>query len=135
MIKKLLILVFLIFSGFTAEAQNITGEWRWNSSDGQKTFAIDLTHITKDRVQGVHCVEDYENKISECFKMKDEYTVSLVKTSENLFQGNLLSGVGSNRLVEDIQLQFIPLDNSMIFTHTKIPKRISLIPVEGVLQR
>ncbi|MFO8146091.1 MAG: hypothetical protein ACQEWG_10820 [Bacteroidota bacterium] len=133
--KILLISVFLMFSCFIAGAQNISGEWRWNSGDGLKTFKIDLAHITKDRVQGVHCVEDFENKISECFQMQDEYTISLVKISENIFQGNLLSGKGRNRLVEDIQLQYIPLDNSMIFTHSKIPKRISLIPVEAILQR
>lgn len=135
MIKKiLLITMFLIFSCFPGEAQNISGEWRWNSGDGQKTFTIDLVHITKDRVQGVHCVEDFEIKISECFKkMEHEYTVTLVKISENIFQGNLLSGAGRNRLVEDIQLQYIPLDNSMIFTHTKIPKGISHIPVEAIL--
>ncbi|MFN4761903.1 hypothetical protein ACKGJN_02160 [Gillisia sp. Q332] len=136
MIKKiLLIAVLMMFSGFIAEAQNISGKWSWNSSDGLKTFTIELVHITKDRVQGVHCVEDFEIKISECFKMEDEYTVTLVKISENIFQGNLLSGEGRNRLVEDIQLQYVPLDNSLIFIHTKIPTGISLIPVEAILQR
>jgi hypothetical protein len=96
---------------------------------------LNLFHITKDRVQGFHCVEDFENKVSECFKMGDEYTITLVKISENIFQGNLLSGVGRNRLVEDIQLQYIPLDNSMIFTHTKILEGISLIPSEAILRR
>ena len=136
MIKNtLLISVFLMFSGLIAEAQNISGEWRLVSIDGQKAFTIELVHITKDRVQGVHCVEDFENKIFECFQMQDEYTVRLVKISENIFQGNLLSGVGKERLVEDIQLQYIPLDDSMIFTHTKIPRRVSLIPLEGILRR
>ncbi len=136
MIKKiLLIVVLMMFSGFIAGAQNISGEWSWNSGDGLKTFTIELVHITKDRVQGVHCVEDFEIKVSECFKVEDEYTVTLVKISENIFQGNLLSGEGRNRLVEDIQLQYVPLDNSLIFTHTKIPKGISLIPVEAILQR
>ena len=133
--KILLISMFLMFSSFIAGAQNISGEWRWNSGDGLKTFKIDLAHITKNRVQGVHCVDDFEIKVSECFKKEDEYTITLVKISENIFQGNLLSGAGRNRLVEDIQLQYIPLDNSMIFTHTKTPKGISLIPVEAILQR
>lgn len=133
--KVLLISLFLMFSFFITEAQNISGEWRWNSGDGMQTFTIDLIHITKDRVQGVHCVEDFEAKVSECFKMEDEYTIRLVKISENIFQGNLMSGVGKDRLVEDIQLQYIPLDNSMIFTHTKIPKGISHIPVEAILHR
>lgn len=133
--KSLLISVFLIFSGFIAGAQNISGEWRWQADDGLKTFSIDLVHITKDRVQGVHCVEDFEVKVSECFEMEHEFTVNLVKISENILQGNLMSGEGRDRIVEDIQLQYIPLDNSMIFTHTKIPKGISLIPGEAVLRR
>lgn len=135
--KKILLCSFVILTciSISASAQDLSGEWRWDSSDGQKIFKIDLVHITKDRVQGVHCVEDFENKISECFQMQDEYTLSLVKISENIFQGNLLSGVGKDKLVEDIQLQYIPLDDSMIFTHTKIPRGISLIPLEGILRR
>ncbi|CAM4200666.1 hypothetical protein [Gillisia limnaea] len=135
--KTILLCSFVIFTCFSisASAQDLTGQWSWNSGDGQRTFTIDLTHITKDRVQGVHCVEDFEIKISECFQLQDEYTVRLVKTAENIFQGNLMSGEGRNRLVEDIQLQYIPLENTVIFTHTKIPKGISLIPVEAILQR
>ena len=78
---------------------------------------------------------EFEVKVSECFKMEDEYTVSLVKISENIFRGNLLSGVDRNRLAEKIQLQYIPLDNSIIFTHTKIPEGISLTPLEAILRR
>lgn len=136
MIKKtLLISVFLMFSGLISEAQNISGEWRWNSADGLKTFTLNLVHITKDRVQGVHCTEDVEVKVSECFKMENEYTVSLTKISENIFRGNLLSGIDKNVLAEKIQLQYIPLDNSIIFTHTKIPEGISLTPSEAILRR
>ncbi|MFO7720156.1 MAG: hypothetical protein R6W85_06935, partial [Gillisia sp.] len=131
-LKILLISAFLMFSWVIAGAQNIAGEWRSISGDGQNAFTIDLVHITKDRVQGVHCLENFELQIGECFQMDQEYTVTLVKISENIFQGNLLSGVGGNRLIEDIQLQYIPIDNSMIFTHTKIPKGISLIPAEAI---
>ncbi len=127
--------VILTFFSFSTFAQDLSGQWRWASGDGQKVFTIDLAHITKDRVQGVHCVEDFEIKISECFQLQDEYTIHLVKISENIFQGNLMSGEGRNRLVEDIQLQYIPLDDNMIFSHTKSPKGISLIPLEGVLRR
>ena len=127
--------LILIFFSISASAQDLSGEWRSISGEGQKAFTIDLVHITKDRVQGVHCVENFELKIADCFKMDQEYTVKLVKISENIFQGILLSGTGSNRLIEDIQLQYIPLDHSIIFTHTKTPKGISLIPVEAILQR
>lgn len=136
MIKKILLIsLFIMISGYGTMAQDISGEWHWNSGDGLRTFTLDLIHITKDRVQGVHCVEDYEVKVSECFKLEDDYTITLIKISENIFQGNLLGGVGRKRLVEDIQVQYIPLDNSLIFTRTKIPKGISLIPVEAILRR
>jgi hypothetical protein len=136
MMKKISLIFGLIaFLGFTARAQDISGEWIINSRDGQQIFSLDLIHITKDRVKGVHCIENFEEEITECFKMEDNYTVNIVKISENIFKGILLSYKGENEIMLDIQVQYFPLDNTLLFKLTKIPETEFLIPVEAVLER
>jgi len=136
MTKKILFVFGLIsFLVFPARAQDILGEWRLDSNDGQQIFSLDLIHITKDRVKGVHCIENFEKEITECFKMEDKYTVDILKIAENIFQGNLWSGIGGIKIALDIQLQYLPLDNNLLFILTKIPEDEFLIPVEAVLER
>jgi hypothetical protein len=136
MIKKLLLISgFITFFMFSVRAQDISGEWRMNSNDGQQIFSLDLIHITKDRVKGVHCIENFEKEIVECFKMEDKYTVDLVKIAENIFKGKLFSWKGENEVLLDIQVQYLPLDNNLLFKLTKIPEGEFLVPVEGVLER
>ncbi|MCJ7756624.1 MAG: hypothetical protein MUP24_00650 [Gillisia sp.] len=136
MTKKILLIFGLIaFLGFPARAQDISGKWRLDSNDGQQIFSLDLIHITKDRVKGVHCIENFEKEITECFKMEDKYTVNIVKISENIFKGKLLSGIGGNKIEQDIQIQYLPLDDRLLFKLTKIPEGEFLIPVEAILER
>jgi len=136
MIKKLLLISgFIIFLVFSARAQDISGEWRMNSNDGQQIFSLELIHITKDRFKGVHCIENFEKEISECFKMEDKYTVNIVKITENIFKGKLLSWDGENKILLEFQLQYLPLDDRLLFKLTKIPEGEFLIPIEAVLER
>jgi len=136
MIRKILLIFGLIaFLGFTAKAQDISGEWNMNSSDGQQMFSLDLIHHTKDRVKGVHCIENFGKEITECFKMEDNYTVNIVKIAEDIFKGKLLSYKGENEVLLDIQVKYLPLDNTLLFKLTKIPETEFLIPVEAVLER
>jgi hypothetical protein len=73
MIKKLLLISgFITFSVFSAGAQDISGEWHMNSNDGQQIFILDLIHITKDRVSGAYCIENFEKEITECFKIEEK---------------------------------------------------------------
>lgn len=136
MTKKLLLISGLItLFGFSAKAQDISGEWHMISNDGQHIFTIDLIHITKDKFRGVHCIENFKIEIIECFKMKEEYTINLVKIAENIFKGNMMSGRGRNKTVQNIQMQYLQLDDRLLFKLTKIPEGEFLIPVEGVLER
>jgi hypothetical protein len=136
MIKKLFLITgFITFLIFSARSQDISGEWRMNSNDGQQIFSIDLIHITKDRVKGVHCIESFEKEITECFKMDEEYTVNIVKIAENIFKGILFSWNGENEILLDIQVQYHPLDDRLLFKLTKIPEAELLIPDEAVLER
>mgnify|MGYP003109500375 CR=1 FL=1 len=72
---------------------------------------------------------------TECFEQEDEYTVTLVKIAENIFKGNLLSGTGKDREVRDIQIQYLPLEDRILFSLITIPEKPFLIPVEAILQR
>lgn len=136
MIKKLLccLIIFTYFS-ISAFSQDLDGKWRWNSDNGQVVYSLDLNHITKDRIRGVHCIQNFQKQITECFEPEDEYTVMLVKIAENIFQGNLLSGTGKDRELRDIQIQYLPLEDRILFTLTTIPDKPFLVPVEAILQR
>ncbi len=125
----------MVCFSFSASAQDLTGEWRWNSDDGQVIYSLDLRHISKDRVRGVHCIQNFERKTTECFGPEDEYTVTLVKIAENIFQGNLLSGTGKDREVRDIQIQYLPLEDRILFKLMTVPEQPFLVPVEAILQR
>ena len=133
--KNLLIFGLIAFLGFTARAQDISGEWRLDSNDGQQIFSLDLIHMTKDRVKGLHCIENFKKEITECFKMEDNYTLNILKVAENIFKGKLLSWQGENEILLDIQLQYLPLDDNLLFRLTKIPEGEFLIPVEAILVR
>jgi hypothetical protein len=58
-----------------------------------------------------------------------------VKINENIFRGILLSGIGGNKIALDIQVQYLPLVDRLLFKLTKIPEGEFLIPVEAVLER
>lgn len=135
--KKIILCSLLIFTCFSisASAQDLAGKWQWNSNDGQVTYSLDLSHISNDRVRGVHCIQNFQRKITECFEPEDEYTVMLVKIAENIFQGNLLSGTGKDREVRGIQIQYLPLEDRILFKLTKVPVEPFLVPVEAILQR
>ncbi len=136
MVKKLLLIAVLLFVFITStQAQDLSGKWRWNSNNGQVVYSLTLNHISKDRVTGVHCIQNFKRKITECFKPEEEYTVTLVKITENIFKGSLLSGTGKEREMRDIQIQYLPLEDRIIFSLTTVPEKPFLIPVEAILQR
>lgn len=136
MTKKLLFILGLItLFGISAKAQDISGEWRMISNDGQQIFTLNLIHITKDRLRGVHCIENFEIEIIECFKLEQVHTINLVKIAKNIFKGNMMIGRGRNKTLQNIQLQYRPLNNTILFTLTRIPEGEFIVPLEAVLQR
>ncbi|WP_026836725.1 hypothetical protein [Gillisia sp. JM1] len=134
--KKLLLIAILLFVYITStQAQDLSGKWRWNSDNGQVVYSLTLNHISKDRVTGVHCIQNFKIKITECSTPEEEYTVILVKITENIFKGSILSGTGKEREMRDIQIQYLPLEDRIIFSLTTVPEEPFLIPVEAILQR
>lgn len=130
-LSALLFGVFLIPAG----AQDIKGNWRWQSDDGQQTFSLQLIEITRNRVLGLHCIEDFAKELTECKEPGDDYTVQLEKVAENIFQGNLLRTEGTDIKLRQIQLRYVPVDNTIMFTVTNKPQDSLLIPAEAVLRR
>ncbi len=128
-----MVLLFVFIA--STQAQDLSGKWRWNSNNGQVVYSLTLNHISKDRVTGVHCIQNFKRKIKECFTPEEEYTVTLVKIAENIFKGSLLSGTGKDREMSDIQIQYLPLEDRILFSLTTVPEKPILIPVEAILQR
>ncbi len=136
MVRKLLLIAVLLFVFIApTKAQDLSGKWRWNSPDGQVVYSLTLNQISKDRITGAHCVKNFERKIKECFKPEQENTVSLVKVTENIFKGSLLSGTGKDREMREIQVQYLPLEDRILFNLTLVPQKSYLIPFEAILQR
>tara|TARA_R100000935_G_C2826931_1_gene162838 strand:- start:158 stop:568 length:411 start_codon:yes stop_codon:yes gene_type:complete len=136
MVRKLLLIVVLLFVFIPpTKAQDLTGKWRWNSPNGQVVYSLTLNQISKDRFSGVHCIQNFKRNIEECFTPDQEITVTLVKITENLFKGSLLSGIGKDREMREIQVQYLPLEDRILFNLTMVPKKSFFIPLEAILQR
>ncbi len=67
--------------------------------------------------------------------MENKYSVNLVKISENIFRGNLLSGIGGNKITQELQVQYLPLDDRLLFKSIKITEGEFLIPAQRFLKR
>lgn len=136
MVRSLLIMGgIILFLYAPLYSQNIQGVWTWSSQDGQSQFSLDLTHISKDRVSGLHCIENLQARVNECHRTGEDYTVSLVLVAKNIYQGNLLSVRGRTLYTRNIQLQFMPVDGSILFTLTREPEGPLYIPREALLRR
>jgi hypothetical protein len=58
----------------------------------------------------------------------------MVQIAENIFQGNLLTARGTELYLRDVQLQYLPLDNTLMFTLTTSPEGPLQIPEEAILR-
>ncbi len=134
MIKKLLVVhILLLLSILPAAAQDISGSWSWNSVEGNNMFTIDLIQATENDVRGNHCSVFLGGERIDCNDTKDKFTVVLVKKAENIYQGSIRSGY--SYAVGNVQLQYIPEENAMLFTLKTAPKGEYYLPVEARLVR
>ncbi|HSP40439.1 MAG TPA: hypothetical protein VLN46_03325 [Gillisia sp.] len=134
MIKKLLAVysIFLL-SVIPAAAQDISGSWSWNSKEGSNMFTIDLIQANENDFRGNHCSVFLSGDRIDCNDTKDEFTVVLVKKAENIFQGSIRSGY--SYATGNVHLQFLPEENTMLFTLKTAPKGEYYMPIEARLVR
>ena len=134
MIKKLLaVYTILLLSMMSASAQDISGSWSWNSKEGSNMFTIDLIQATENDFRGNHCSVFLNGERIDCNDTKDEFTIVLVKKAENIFQGSIRSGY--SYAVGNVQLQYLPEENTMLFTLKTAPKGEYYMPAEARLVR
>lgn len=134
MVKKLLaVYTVLLLSIFPAAAQDISGSWSWNSKEGNNMFTIDLIQATENDIRGNHCSVFLAGERIDCNDTRDEFTVVLVKKAENIYQGSIRSGY--SYAVGNVQLQYLPEDNTMLFTLKTAPKGEYYMPLEARLVR
>lgn len=134
MIKKLLVVYTILLLSMTpATAQDISGSWSWNSKEGSNMFTIDLIQATENDFRGNHCSVFLNGERIDCNDTKDEFTVVLVKKAENIFQGSIRSGY--SYAVGNVQLQYLPEENTMLFTLKTAPKGEYYMPLEARLVR
>lgn len=134
MVKKLLLYpFFLLLLSFSSLAQDISGSWSWNSDDGGNMFTIDLIEISENNYRGNHCSVYLRGERIDCNDNKDEFSIVLIRKAENIFQGSIRSGL--SYAVGNVQLQYQPIENRILFSLKTNPKGEYYIPVEGVLVR
>ena len=134
MVKKLHLITLLFFSLIlSSQAQDISGSWSWNSPDGGNMFTIDLMEISENNYRGNHCSVYLRGDKIDCNDNKDEFSIVLIRKAENIFQGSIRSGF--SYAVGNVQLQYLPADNTILFSLKTHPKGEYYIPLEGVLVR
>lgn len=96
-------------------------------------FTLDLIEIAEDNYRGNHCSVYLHGERIDCNENKDDFSVALIRKAENIFQGSIRSGYSN--AVGNVQLQYVPQDNTILFSLKSNPKGEYYLPVEGVLQR
>ncbi|MCM4160585.1 hypothetical protein FHG64_10280 [Antarcticibacterium flavum] len=134
MVKKLQ-LAFLLFFFITlsSSGQDIEGSWSWNSQDGSNMFSIDLMRISENNYRGNHCSVYLGGDRIDCRENGEDFTIVLVRKSENIFQGSIRSGLSNS--IGNVQLQYLPNEDNIIFSLKTNPKGEYYMPLEGRLQR
>ncbi|MGB8706211.1 MAG: hypothetical protein WCD31_14390 [Gillisia sp.] len=131
--KKLPLALILCFLIFSVKAQDISGAWNIKSGEEGQSFTINLTHVSKNHYKGVHCALQFGTSKKDCQNKPDNYTISLVRTNENFYEGNIKSAVTNAKA--GFKLQYVPLDNSLVFKLTTIPMGEFYIPKKALMTR
>lgn len=126
------LILFLVFS-VSIQAQEIHGTWTWDSVEGGEAFSIDLNRVSKDKYQGNHCGVYSQGDRIDCNESAEDFSIILIRTSENIFRGSIRSSYSYS--VGQVQLQYLPLEDRMVFTLTTPPKGEYYIPFEAIMQR
>lgn len=133
MVKKLLFLFIGILLYIPSQAQDISGSWSWNSRESGDMFTIDLIKASENNFRGNHCSVFLDGNRIDCNDTKDDFSIVLVRKAENIFQGSIRSGY--SMAVGNVQLQYLPEENTMLFSLKTAPKGIYYMPVEARLVR
>lgn len=134
MIKKLLLLPLLvILFGVTAFSQDISGSWSWNSKEGGDMFTIDLLKASENQFSGNHCSVFLHGDRIDCSDSKDEFSIVLIRKAENIFQGSIRSDY--SKAIGNVQLQYLPEENTILFSLKTAPDGIYYMPVEARMIR
>lgn len=130
---KKLLLLFLFLIPLQFQAQDISGNWNWVTGVGENSFTLTLKKVSENNYRGIHCASYYGGNRIDCESDENNYSVALIRKSDNIFQGTIKSGY--SQTTGNFQLQYLPLNNTMIFKITQMPQGISFIPQEAILER
>lgn len=133
MIRSLLPAFAFFLIIFSSSAQDIAGSWSWNSDEGGNMFTIDLIEIAEHNYRGNHCSVYLHGDRIDCNENREDFSIALIRKAENIFQGSIRSSYSN--AVGNVQLQYLPEDDTMLFSLKTNPKGEYYIPVEGVMQR
>ncbi len=132
--KRLQVLIlFTLLVSIKVGAQDISGSWSWYSDNGNDMFTIDLIKISDNNFRGSHCSVYVQGERIDCFDMVEDFTVVLIRKTENIFAGSIRSGFSF--ATGQVQLQYLPVDDTILFSLKTPPKGEYYIPFEAVLQR
>lgn len=96
-------------------------------------FTLDLIETTEDNFRGNHCSVYLHGNRIDCSDNKEEFSIVLIRKAENIFQGSIRSGYSS--AIGNVQLQYLPEDNTMLFSLKTAPEGEYYMPVEARLIR
>lgn len=133
MTKKLLLLFLISIFSKSIYAQDISGSWSWNSEEGSNMFTLDLIKTSENNFRGNHCSVYLHGDRIDCNDSKEDFSIVLIKKAENIFQGSIRSGF--SYAVGNVQLQYLPEENTMLFSLKTAPEGEYYMPIEARLIR
>jgi len=133
MTKKLLLLFLISIFSNSIYAQDISGSWSWNSEEGSNMFTLDLIKTSENNFRGNHCSVYLHGDRIDCNDSKEDFSIVLIKKAENIFQGSIRSGF--SYAVGNVQLQYLPEENTMLFSLKTAPEGEYYMPIEARLIR
>lgn len=133
MVKKLLIFFIGFLFFIPSQAQDISGSWSWSSKESGDMFTIDLIKASENNFRGNHCSVYLSGNRIDCIDTKDDFSIVLIRKAENIYQGSIRSG--HSMAVGNVQLQYLPEENTMLFSLKTAPKGVYYMPVEARLVR
>lgn len=132
--KKLsLFSVIILISLTCCHAQDISGDWHWQSKDGKAMFDLTLKRINSNTIKGYHCSVFYGGKRIDCDTNHNKYSVILKKKSQNVYKGTIRSDYSVTKV--SIKLTYNPSNDTILFQIIKQPDGVVYIPKKVTLNR
>ena len=131
--KKLFLLNIVFLVASCANAQNITGNWVWQSENGDHKFEMSLEKPNTNTIKGYHCGIFRQGQKIDCVESNNDYSINLTKYQSNVYKGSIRSGFSGEE--GTIKITYNSSHDTIFFERLEYPNGESYIPNKITLTR